>query len=741
MTIELNEVRLYTDDDVYHYTVDNRPLQDLASNDEILAEAINNLDPSVAPAPASVADYPSLRAYAGQSTSINVTGYYATSAPIGIAGLFVRDDSDTSSVDNGGTIIVAANNKRWKRVFAGPANIQWFATLVGGTGASEDWATAIQTAVNNHKSVTFPYRTLGYRITVPVTLNSGQRLSGEGKIFRDDQTNHLLMITSCDDIIINGLSFSHNYTMVGDRGTSSAIYGLTSSRVKVTHCNFNNIGLFAVSTDQSGDGWVVTNCRFYDIAGSAYDARGGAGHLVTNNIIVNTGDDAIDVANSPGLGAKRTVIANNIITRPGQIKVGGGGIRVNAAGSLVSGNNIYGANMYFIVVAALTTDGTIKPDRVIIEGNLGYGIKPTTNNTTGCVLVKNANNVEMYNNNFDAVGDTAVTITNVANNGSTQCRFTAANHGYTTGNIVRVSGVVGVTGANGSGAVTVIDANTFDITTLAFSGAYTSGGIAINATYGIRAYSGDNTPTKNNLIVCRNNKFLNIEAVLRVQLLGLDKFWFTDNYVDTYIAPTAFSDTSTMSEFIMLRNTFKNGATSLFDGTGAGLVSITRMVMNDNDASSPAVLTNIPINFNSATVTNAEILRNKLGGAGDKVSAPNNIKQFTLASNVATMYFDGDYSGLRYNQGTGTIAQGATLSSAISHGCALVDGTAQQPKTLELSVNVALGALTAQLVQPTNIISSTFVVATNTAAPSGGLAFVWRLAPAVQRYVNGNLAT
>lgn len=42
----LNTVRYYTDDDVYHYTVDNRPLQDLASNDEILATAIEGLDPT-----------------------------------------------------------------------------------------------------------------------------------------------------------------------------------------------------------------------------------------------------------------------------------------------------------------------------------------------------------------------------------------------------------------------------------------------------------------------------------------------------------------------------------------------------------------------------------------------------------------------------------------------------------------------------------------------------------------------
>ncbi|MNK27665.1 hypothetical protein D3C87_460270 [compost metagenome] len=43
ITTELGEVRYYTEDDVYHYSVDNRPLQDLASNDGILQAAIDAL--------------------------------------------------------------------------------------------------------------------------------------------------------------------------------------------------------------------------------------------------------------------------------------------------------------------------------------------------------------------------------------------------------------------------------------------------------------------------------------------------------------------------------------------------------------------------------------------------------------------------------------------------------------------------------------------------------------------------
>lgn len=61
-------------------------------------------------------DYNALRAYAGPRKSV-----YVTSS--GITGMFVRDDSDTTSADNGGTIIVATNGVRWKCRVGGPISL------------------------------------------------------------------------------------------------------------------------------------------------------------------------------------------------------------------------------------------------------------------------------------------------------------------------------------------------------------------------------------------------------------------------------------------------------------------------------------------------------------------------------------------------------------------------------------------------------------------------------------------
>jgi hypothetical protein len=91
-----------------------------------------------------VSNYTDLRAVASNVSSVYVSGYSATTAPSGIAGLFVRDDSDTTSADNNGTIIVASNGKRWKRVFDSLVSVRWFGAK--GDGVADD-TSAIQAAI------------------------------------------------------------------------------------------------------------------------------------------------------------------------------------------------------------------------------------------------------------------------------------------------------------------------------------------------------------------------------------------------------------------------------------------------------------------------------------------------------------------------------------------------------------------------------------------------------------------
>lgn len=60
-------------------------------------------------------------------------------------GLFRLDTTDTTSADNGGTIIVDAAGNRWKRQFTGPLNVRWFGAR--GDGTTNDTA-AVQATID-----------------------------------------------------------------------------------------------------------------------------------------------------------------------------------------------------------------------------------------------------------------------------------------------------------------------------------------------------------------------------------------------------------------------------------------------------------------------------------------------------------------------------------------------------------------------------------------------------------------
>jgi hypothetical protein len=80
---------------------------------------------AAAGADAYLADYAAVRAYAGTARSIYVTGYQVLAAPGKNAGWFTRDDSDTTTADNGGTVLVGVGGARWKRAFDGSVQIMW----------------------------------------------------------------------------------------------------------------------------------------------------------------------------------------------------------------------------------------------------------------------------------------------------------------------------------------------------------------------------------------------------------------------------------------------------------------------------------------------------------------------------------------------------------------------------------------------------------------------------------------
>jgi hypothetical protein len=180
-----------------------------------------------------LADYTALRAYAGARKSVYVTGYLGAAAPSGIAGLFVRDDHDTTTADNGGTVIVTAGSVRWKRQFSGNARVSWFGVI----GAGND-RTIVQAAVNACKvGGTLDFGNLTYDLgtvasaTWAVLIDSpvGMRLIGNGAQIHCTCTAGRASAFAVKNPLgfsSDGLEFSQPGYLIGSTGgTSSSANG------------------------------------------------------------------------------------------------------------------------------------------------------------------------------------------------------------------------------------------------------------------------------------------------------------------------------------------------------------------------------------------------------------------------------------------------------------------------------------------------------------------------------------
>lgn len=121
-------------------------------------------------------------------------GYYARGD--GGASQYYLDSSDTTSADNGGSVIVGADGSRWKLVISGVVNVLQFGAR--GDGSTNDDA-AFQAALTYSKVVRVPYKATAYVLTGVVLLPNNALLgdpwckinhTGSGTLFtmRGSQT-------------------------------------------------------------------------------------------------------------------------------------------------------------------------------------------------------------------------------------------------------------------------------------------------------------------------------------------------------------------------------------------------------------------------------------------------------------------------------------------------------------------------------------------------------------------------
>lgn len=121
--------------------------------------------------------YAQIRAYNGAKNRVYCLGKEKIND--GGYGFFEVDASDTTSADNGGTILVDAAGRRWKRQYDGNVNLLWFAK---GDGTADDSA-ALQNAVDATKfggRLDVPMPSVNYKIATECVISCPINIVGNG---------------------------------------------------------------------------------------------------------------------------------------------------------------------------------------------------------------------------------------------------------------------------------------------------------------------------------------------------------------------------------------------------------------------------------------------------------------------------------------------------------------------------------------------------------------------------------
>lgn len=224
-----------------------------------------------------------LRAFSRTLSSITtVTGYYT--AGDGGGGTYFYDASDTTSADNGGTIIVASDGARWKLSVFAPVTVRQFGAK--GDHVTDDSA-AFQAAMNWVMTHTLP-ETYGsntpalgdvvlnipagsYLIGTQLVITHKITMQGEGTAeasggtrIQQNFAGDLFLISP----VAQGMSFAfRDVTMLsGVNGTTGfLVKGTRGSSNGANSCRFQNCVFFnpqGAAVLVSGDDWSFTDCTF-----------------------------------------------------------------------------------------------------------------------------------------------------------------------------------------------------------------------------------------------------------------------------------------------------------------------------------------------------------------------------------------------------------------------------------------------------------------------------------------------
>ncbi|WP_175978921.1 right-handed parallel beta-helix repeat-containing protein [Burkholderia sp. BCC1047] len=407
-----------------------------------------------------------------------VTGYYAVGD--GGGGAYQLDSSDTTSVDNGGTVIVAADGGRWKLQVTDTVSVKQFGATGTGTSGTDDSA-AIQRATNwaaaAGKTLFFPAAT--YRVKSFVTWPAGTKWLGEpgAHVYLDPA-----MVLGA---FIGGL----NRALYNVGAGSLSLEGIVFESVKTGLTQSVSVAV------ENTVGVRITNCTFRNFGDATYYAQGFIAFQTTDIRLLNS-----RFYNCSGDGA---ALASNIVN-------------FNVSGCEFSQNGDWG-----LALSVGVTQGTVQGN--MFTGNVGTAVgadRCTDVAFIGNTMVNNAHGVRVckFGTTPDVNRNITISGNNIVNAGSIGISIeqagdfnTGANANIAvTGNTITGSGGQGIN-VNDSTDVAVVGNAVFStvsegILLNAFTAGWETGRITVSGNkidtcaYGIRQLAGAGTPSRSTVV-------------------------------------------------------------------------------------------------------------------------------------------------------------------------------------------------------------------------------------------------
>lgn len=322
---------------------------------------------------------------------VETQGYYA--AGDGGDGHYVADPTDTTSTDNGGTVIVATDGMRWKL-----QNIKSVKQFGARADGATDDSDALERYLDTGKDLDLEGNS--YMVNKEVAMSTKGQKVRNGSIgvlssFVPTEDRNAIFYVTNTDTLFDTVRFDTNGQALGAQdfspfipngvvvaaGQNGAIYGINSHRMKITNCYFtrawriNGSAVWLFGVDLNKDVVIESSTFEYCYGGAIFTMSRGL--LVSGNIIRKIGDAG--VAWNTGGGFDGTVTGNFIEDcefAGVALESGAYGISITGntfVNSLVNANNCCVLGTPFGTVGDTPHDSTITGNTFRLTNTLGGG--------------------------------------------------------------------------------------------------------------------------------------------------------------------------------------------------------------------------------------------------------------------------------------------------------------------------------------------------------------------------------